>query len=67
MVTSLWDYADVPIPGGIAGLSLFFSAFLRASCSWYCCSLFSRSLWLYTSSCSAQGNLRRSHKVTGFS
>lgn len=47
----LHNWAQVLIPGGVVVLSLFFSAFLRANSSWYCCSLFSRSLWLYTSSC----------------
>lgn len=41
--------------------SRLFSAFLRANSSWYCCSLFSRSLWLYTSSC----NKREAHVSGG--
>lgn len=42
--------------GQIPGGSLFFSPFLQANISWYCCSLFSRSLWLYKSSCNTSTN-----------
>lgn len=42
---------QVLIPGEISVPSLFLSPFLWASISLYCCSLFSKILWLYKSSC----------------